>query len=377
LRWCDEMRLLTLEPCRSPWFRGRSGFSLFLVLRPLWCLCLLATSAKPGLAQEASPLPPPTTPLEQADALLKGGKPGESLALLTALAEKDSKTPGLESRIGQAYFQLGQFPQAIAHLKNALQQDAGDEKSAQFLALSFYRSGNYAEALPLFEKLGPPLSQDTADSAFLLSICYVMTQQADKARQSLAKSFSVPPESGTAYLMLAKLLVRQKMVDAAVPQLETALKREPRLLMAHFLMGEIYLYQSKPGPAVAEFQKELAVNPTLWLVYWRLGDAYVRVGNYDDAEKVLKEAVWLNDGSSAALVLLGEIALKKNDPALGAGFLQRGLALDPQNAEAHAALANAYKALGREAEASQQLEMSKKLRTERGRGEINELQPVP
>jgi len=154
------------------------------------------------------------------------------------------------------------------------------------------------------------------------------------------------------------------MVDAAAAQIESALSLQPRLLMAHFLMGEIDLYQSKPQAAIVEFQKELALNPTLWLVYWRLGDAYVRVGNYDEAEKVLKEAVWLNDGSSSALVLLGEIAIKRNDPALGAGFLERGLALDPQNADAHEMLANAYKALGREVDANQQTEMSKKLRSE-------------
>jgi tetratricopeptide (TPR) repeat protein len=378
LGFCAEIRMLT--SARGGWvlFWGwRRGFPGLAVLRAVFCLWLLAVSAGPGSAQQASAPPPPQTPLDHADALLKGGKPRESLVLLTALEEKDPKTPGLESKLGQAYFQLGQFPQAIAHLKSALERDAGDEESTQFLALSFYGSGNYAEALPLLEKLGTRLPLDTADSPFLLSICYLMTHQADKARKSLAEMFSVPSESGTSYLMLAKLLVRQKMVKAAVPQLETALKLEPRLLMAHFLMGEIDLYQSNPVAAVAEFQKELAVNPTLWLVYWRLGDAYVRVENYDAAEKALKEAVWLNDGSSAALVLLGEIALKKNDPALGAGFLERGLALDPQNAEAHDALAGAYKALGREAEASQQSEISKKLRTERSPGESNEPQPVP
>jgi len=180
-----------------------------------------------------------------------------------------------------------------------------------------------------------------------------------------------------AYLAVAKLLVRQKMVESAVPQLETALRLDSRILMAHFLLGEIDLYESKPQAAVAEFQKELTMNPTLWLVFWRLGDAYARLGNYDKAENYLKEAIWLNDGSAAALVLLGEIALKKKDPALAAGFLERGLALDPQNAAAHDTLANAYQVLGREAEANQQLEISQKLRTQFHSNQQDVFQGIP
>jgi len=325
-------------------------------------IALVVVFARPGSAQDVVHSVAPDSAFDEAETLLKLGKPKQAVALLAAAREKNPKTPGLEAELGKAYFQAREFSQALVHLKIALHQTPGDIESIELMALSFYDEGNYREALPLLEKLGPQLPKDNADSPYLLSTCYVMTQQIDRARNSLADMFSVPPESAMAYLALAKLLVRQKMVEAAVPQLETALRLDGRLLMAHFLLGEIALYQSKPQAAIAEFQKELTVNPTLWLVYWRLGDANARVGNYDEAEKYLKESIWLNDGSSAALVLLGAIALKKNDPALAAGFLERGLALDPENAEAHEKLADAYKALGREADSIQQAEISQKLR---------------
>jgi tetratricopeptide (TPR) repeat protein len=338
---------------------------------------LFAACVGVGFAQDAAPSPVPKSALDQAEILLREGKPREALSLLTAMAETDPKAPGLEEKLGKAYFQSRQFSQAVAHLKTALQQNAGDLESTQFLALSFYAAGNYREALPLLQKLGPQLPKDNPDSPDLLSICYVMTQQWNDARKSLAQMFSVPPDSAMAYLMLGKLLVHQQMVEVAVPQIETALRLEPRLTMAHFLLGEIDLYRSTPQAAVAEFRKELAVNPTVWLVYWRLGDAYVRLANYEEAEKVLKEAVWLNDSSSGAVILLGEIALKKNDAALAAGFLERALTLDPQNSEAHDALARAYKELGREPEANQHFEISKKLRNEEHDREKNTLPAVP
>ena len=345
-------------------------------------LVLFATAAAPGFAglgfaQQPNISSTPKSPVELAEALLNQGKPREALSLLTEVAEKDPKAPELEANLGKAYFQLRQFPQATVHLQNALQRNAGDLESTQLLALSFYAAGNYRGALPLLEKLGPRLPKNGPDGPYLVSICYVMTQQWDSARKVLAQMFFVPPDSAMAYLALGKLMVRQQMVEAAVPQIETALRLEPRLAMAHFLLGEIDLYQSNPQGAISEFQKELAVNPTVWLVYWRLGDAYMRLASYDDAETVLKKAIWLNEASPGAFVLLGEIALKKNDPALAAGFLERALAIDPQNFDAHYALATAYKALGRETEANQHFEISKTLRNEKHDSEKDRLLPAP
>jgi tetratricopeptide (TPR) repeat protein len=328
-----------------------------------------------GFAQESAPKP--QSPVYEAAALLNQNKPHEALLLLTQISEKDPKAPGLEPKLGKAYFQLRQFSQATPHLKNALEQNADDLESTQLLALSFYYAGNCREALPLLQKLGPRLPANIPDAPYAMGICYVTTGELENARKSLAQMFSVAPDSGMAYLALAKLMVRQQKVDAAVPQIETALRLDPRLAMAHFLLGEIDLYQSNVQAAIGEFQKELAVDPTLWLVYWRLGNAYMRLGKYDDAESVLKKAIWLNEASPGAFVLLGEIALKKNDPALASGFLERALAIDPQSFDAHDALATAYKALGRDAEATQQLEISKKLRNQKRESGKDTLLPLP
>lgn len=328
-----------------------------------------------GFTQESAPTP--KTPVDQAEALLNEGRPGEALSLLTQISAKDPKTPELEGKMGKAYFQLRQFSQAVPHLKRALQQNAADLEATQLLALSFYSSGNYREAIPLLEKLGPRLPKNSPDGPYLIGICYVMTQQWDNARKVLAQMFYVPPDSAMAYLALGKLMVRLQIVDAAVNPIETALRSEPRLTMAHFLLGEIDLYQSNPQGAVDEFQKELVVNPTVWLVYWRLGDAYMRLANYDEAEKVLKKAIWLNEASPGAFILLGEIALKKNDPSLASEFLERALALDPQNFDAHDALGKAYKALGRETEATQQFEKSRTPRNEKHDSEKEKLLPSP
>jgi len=330
-----------------------------------------------ALPQEAPAAPADKPSVSQAEALLNSGKAGDALTILNDLAKNDPQTPRLEASLGKAYFQSRKFPLAIDHLKRALLQNPDDLEATQILALSFYSSGDFVQAVPLLEKLGPRLPRSNADGPYLLGVCYIMTERLDDARRAFAQLFSVAPESAMAYLMLGKILVRQQLEDRAVPQLEKALQIDPGLPMAHFLLGEIDLYKENPQVAVVEFQKELAVNPTVWLVYWRLGDAYFHMDKLDEAENVLKQSIWLNDSSSGAFILLGQIALKKNDASLAAGFLERALKLDPQNFYVHYFLAKAYRGLGRSADAARHFEISKNLRNDRHDNERSMLQAVP
>ena len=339
-------------------------------------LSLLLLSVAIGFAQNPH-LSLPDPRMARADELLRAGKSQDALVLLNEVAATAPGTAHLEAKLGKACFQSNQFRQAVPHLKVALQQNDADTESVQLLALSYFALAEYAQAVPLLEKLNTQLSEKIPDGPYLLASSYVMTQRWDDARKTFAGVFSVPPDSATAYLMFGKFLVRQRLEDRAVPEIQTALQRDPQLAMAHFILGEIDLYKGDAPAAVSELNKELAINPSVWLVYWRLGDAYVRLEKYDEAEKVLKEAVWLNEASSGPYILLGQVGLKRNDPAMAAGFLERAVALDQQNDYVHYFLGKAYQGLGRPAEANQHFAIAKQLRNNKRTDERATFQQGP
>jgi tetratricopeptide (TPR) repeat protein len=285
--------------------------------------------------------------------------------LLLAAAQQVATTPGQEARLGKAAYQERHLQEAIAHLKAAVAENPRDEESAQLLGLSFYSAGRFDQAIPLLERVQSRLPAPDFDGAYVLGVCYLKTRQIAKARAAFAQMFSPPADSGAAHLILAQMMVRQRLEDQAVPELEQAISLDPRLPMAHFLLGEIRLYQTDLHRALEEFRKELEINPTVWLVYWRLGDAYARLEKYPEAERALKQAIWLNDSFTGSYVLLGQVELKKGDFGLAAGFLERALKLDPQNQLAHYALARAYQQLGRTEDATRHFALSRSLRAEK------------
>src|SRR5207249_3995839 len=337
----------------------------------------LSGGQAPGGAPQIAATSSPQEILDRARQLMGQGKQDEAISLLEESVRREPKVAGLEAQLGKAYYQKRDFHQAVIHFEMAARQQPEDGETTQLLGLSFYSLGQWAKAIPYLEKVQSRIPESEIDGPYLLGICYLHTQQPQKARGALARMFSVSPESAMAHLMLAKMMMRERNEEEAIPELQRALNIDPSLPMAHFLLGEIHLFKSNPQLALEEFKKELEVNPTVWLVYWRLGDAYSRLEKYDEAEKALKQSIWLNGTFTGSYILLGQIELKKNDWELAVGFLERALKLDPQNYLAHYSLARAYQQLGRNDEANLHFELSRSLRGNKKSEEEQLFQQIP
>jgi uncharacterized protein HemY len=107
------------------------------------------------------------------------------------------------------------------------------------------------------------------------------------------------------------MLVREHQEERAVPELKAAISLDSRLGMAHFLLGR------------------------------------------------------LNESFSGPYVTLGQIALKRRDFELAAGLLERAVKMEPNNQNAHYALAKTYQKLGRTDDANRHFELSRSLLTEK------------
>jgi tetratricopeptide (TPR) repeat protein len=334
----------------------------------LCCGFVLATASS-CRGQENPPEGGDKSALAEADRLLKQGEAQKAIELLLPLTDKQSSAPGVEGRLGKAYYETRDLPLALQHLSNAVKQDSEDWESTQLLAITSFGLGDCRQAASLLLKVIPHLTEGQADAARLLGLCYLRLQEFENARGAFATMFGVTPDGPMAYFLLGKMMVNQHMDDAAVPELQKALELDPHLAMARFILGEIDLTRSDAAKALSEFKKELEVNPSVWLVYWRLGDAYMRLQRYDEAEQALKQALWLNDSFTGGYLMLGEIELDKDEPNLARGFLERAVKLDPQNSYGHYFLGRAYQKLGKLDEANREFELQKAMRNSKYEGD--------
>jgi tetratricopeptide (TPR) repeat protein len=301
-------------------------------------------------------------PAARAGILIREGKIDQALVLLREIAQKDPKAAGLEAQLGRAYYEKHSWGDAIDHLEAAVKQKPGDAESNQLLALSYFMNGKLREAIPILESIQSQLPHPDATGSYLVGVAYLQTHRYGKARIAFANMFSIPPDSASAHLMLAKMMIRHDFNEQALPELMRTIELDSKLPMAHFLLGELYLLRGKPEDGVDEFKKELEVNPMMWLAYWRMGEGYARLEKVDLAEDALKKAIWIDQNFMGPYVMMGKVQLKKGNPDVAVEFLERALKMDPNNQDAHFMLGQAYKAMGRAEEAKREFELTQTLR---------------
>ncbi len=314
-------------------------------------------------AQEASLPPAPQTSAEAAASArleLQHGHAQAALDKLDALRTTAPDTLGLDRMRGNALYALERFSDAQAAFIAAMARNPQDVESVQMRALALFRLGRPADAIPLLESAHASSAQTKVDPSYLLALCYLDTRRFDDARHAFAAQYGVPPDSATAYLLAARMLLRREFVPQALAFAARAVELDPHLPLAHELLGEIALAQSRIDDAIGYLQQERAQNPLDADTYERLGDAWSRKGSYPEAEQALQQAILLEPNSTGPYILLGRAHLKQSDPAGAMPFLQKAEAMDPANFMTHNLLAQTYRALGQTAEASHEVTLTER-----------------
>src|SRR5580704_1363387 len=341
------------------------------LLRPILTLAALslllayaqAPAQTPSISNAATvDVPAASSPdLAQLRLMIDRGHTADALKQLDTLAAQQPVPAGVNRLRGLALYSQNQFTEADAALAAALKQDPHDEESTQLRGLTLFRLGRPSDAIPLLESAHDWTSQTKVDPSYVLALCYLDTRQFDNARRAFSTQYGFPPDSAQAYLLAARMLLRREYLPVAQQFATKALELDPQLPLAHALLGEVALAGEHLDVAIAEFEKERLRNPLDGSIYDRLGDAYTRAGDYTKAQQSLQRALLLEPNSTGPYILLGKVLLKRQDPASAMMYLERAEKMDPSNYMTHSLLGQAYRALGRAADASRENQTSQKI----------------
>jgi tetratricopeptide (TPR) repeat protein len=341
-----------------------------LLFKPSAYLLSLAALILPGSAAPQQNQPSQTQPspgfIQEAEQLLSVGKSDAAIKMLTAIPAGESGGSQVNHLLGLAYYQKADYARAIDHLSIAVKLEIEGNRQyrqdVQLLALAHYLSGHIKDAIPYLEKV-KGWAPDNVEMAYTLGLCYIQVHDPDQSRQSFARMFSVSPDSASAFLINAQMMIRQQFEEFAVKELQKALEIDPKLPQANFLLGELAVYRADLERGVTLLQKEIAINPGFAMAYYMLGEAYTRQLKWDEAVGPLQKSIWLNPFFSGPYIVLGKVYLKKGELANAESMLRRALTRDPNNFSGHHLLAQVLQQMNRPEEAKKEFELADRLRT--------------
>lgn len=345
----------------------RLNLSLRLALPAIVALALspaVIAQAKKSPVAKASAAQPQQLP--EVQQLLSRGQLKEAEAKLITLAAQQPEPAGTERLLGTIHYQRNEFAAADTAFEHAITQDRSDLEAVQMRGVTLYRMGRAAEAIPLLERSNTSIAASNADGTYVLAVCYMDVHRYDDARRIFAKQYKLPPDSGGAYLFLARMLLRRNYPADAAQMAEKALAINPNLPLVHLLLGQIALTKLDQNQAVTQFEAERKINPMLGEVYERLGDAYMRASRLEEAQQALDCAVVLEPNATGPYILLGQVLLKRQDPGTALNYLARAEKMDPRNHLTHLLLGQAYRAAGRKEDATREYKAAESIQTSGG-----------
>jgi len=308
------------------------------------CMILLLLVCSFLVAQQEQS---PDAELAAARALIGQGRLDDAIARLSALQQKLPSRPEIGRELGVAYYRKGDFMRAATLLQEAFTRRPEDSDVAQLLGLAYYLTGRPAAAIAPLERLRASDPRASIDAAYVLSLCYALNREFDKARAAFASLYGVAPDSAAAHVILGAMLVRQGLDPVADQEAKAALALNANIPRGHFVLGEVAMYRADYEKALAEFQEEIRINPAFAPARTRAADAELHLERFAEAETESERSIWLDSTTSEPLLVLAKTLLAQGRNEQAERTLLSALALDANSYTAHFLLGQAYRQLGK------------------------------
>ena len=327
-------------------------------------------------------------------------------ALRTAIAlnPRDER-----SRLALADAQIvgGDLPAARASLQDLLTMFPSSGRARYKLGLVYQRQGLYADAireLTTAAGLKPLLGLNSVYQT--IGALARSQQQYDAAIAAFAQRVDLIPNDAGAHHELGEMYFRQSRHSEALAEFTAAVMLNPTRADSHAAIGQVHLRSGNYAEAVASARRAVALDGSHKEARYVLATSLVRMGNVDEGKRELEvyqrlqteetaarsrqleieglrrdASVSILNGEPAKAVALLRQALERDSESaqlrldLGLALLKAGqpaAAIEPLTAaaakenseDAHAYLAEAYAALGRNGDAERERAIASRLRQE-------------
>jgi TolB-like protein/Flp pilus assembly protein TadD len=206
----------------------------------------------------------------------------------------------------------------------------------------------------------------------LLGYISLWSKQHERAITEFERTIALGPNSDGGYADLAMALTLAGRPEEAPGLLEKAMRLNPRYPVSYaYQLGLAYRLTGRYEEAIATLKKALIRNPNFLGVYTGLAFSYLQQWSaqlsqdpqtVEWALQAAQRAVALNDSHAVAHEALGWVSLYQEQYEQALAEMERTVALDPNEAENYAGLAEVLSRVGRADEALRAAEQALRLK---------------
>lgn len=272
----------------------------------------------------------------------------------------DPDMPLARAAFGRVLYQLGDAAGACRELANALESDPGNSDLLYNHAAALAACERYDE---IIARIAPAVD-DSRDpqTAQIVAEAYERRGQAEKARQYMAMTVELLPDSEAARVKLVRSLRLDGKLAEAREQAEALTRESPRSAAGLAELGQIAEAEGNTDQALTHYRSAIQMDRTSAVALTHAGRILAVREQYKEALGMLKQAAALPGATDETMYWLGETHLRSGKALLAIDSLRDAsrLAESPRGDVSYA-LGRALLHAGRAKDAVDELRKARKL----------------
>jgi len=218
-----------------------------------------------------------------------------------------------------------------------------------------------AKADAIFEK--QKNNAALADVLVLSAVISAVTGKNAAAVEKLKKAITLVPTHFDANLSLGRAFFGNGDLAASIAAFRVALKQQPQNVKANFFLASALERNGDAADALNIYRQLIKIAPNLAEGYLGLGVLLVKTdgANLSEGLEKLHQSVKINPNLYEAQITLGKTLLRQNKTEEALIHLRKAVELLPENPEPHYQLLQAFRKLGRKADADAEQAVIKKI----------------
>jgi len=209
-----------------------------------------------------------------------------------------------------------------------------------------------------------------AREALRQAVGFLQAGRFDPAETLLREAIDLEHDLPEAHFRMGELHERRGELEDAADCHELAVHFDPGYIPAHYALAALHKSQGRHAQAAEHYQRVVELSPEDAAAHTNLCWALYETAAYDIARQHGERAIAIDPKLTEAHHNLGLVLREVGEPARAVQHIQRALELKPR-AETAAALAHAYRDLGRLKEAIASYDRALRLKPDLGDAVIN------
>jgi tetratricopeptide (TPR) repeat protein len=279
------------------------------------------------------------------------GKLTEAQDLLAHARTELPDSPAIHRAMGDVALAQGRYDDAILEYDTALKLDAGDLRAQFQRGVTLRRAKRIEDAQAAFDAVAK-VDKEYPGLALERGLLYEVAGRAEEALKEYEAALAKAPEDPDLMLRVGCSNASAGRAKEAEALLRKVLLQRPNSAETNHCLGRAMLLDpTRLAEALRTLERAVNIEPNRAEYHLYVGWAANEARNFAKASQELERALSLDQSLADAYWQRGVLLARQGAVKDAIIDLQKALQLRPSRHEAHAALADAYYDLGREAEA--------------------------